>query len=91
MDRSSYFFQMTPLIKSSAFHRKGKNQAAGSWFSPLVSFNKKFLTVTGVTLNRAYLLGGSDPNCRHGARKERTSFRKAYLRPLFSFMPIATL
>jgi hypothetical protein len=34
---------MTPLIKSSTFQRKGKNQEAGSGFLSLVAFIKKFL------------------------------------------------
>lgn len=41
---------MAPLIKSSPFHRKGKNQQAGSGFLPLVAFIRKFLPVACITL-----------------------------------------
>jgi hypothetical protein len=40
---SNFSFFMTPLIKSSTFQRKGKNQEAGSGFLSLVAFIKKFL------------------------------------------------
>lgn len=37
---------MAPLIKSSTFHRKDKNQEFGSWLLPLFTFIRKVLCIT---------------------------------------------